>query len=121
MNTNNARQWQQFSTEPQKEQQRKVVVKVRAKNWLTKGEKIIYAFLATALICIGVFLVSYASSVDTLNRDVQSLEGKIEAQKAENNELLGEVRELSKSERITSIAKENGLKIQDAKVKRAVN
>lgn len=120
MNSNNARQWQQYSAQTQRDNQRKVVVKVRSKNWLTKGEKVIYAFLATALLGIGIFIVSYASSVDTLNRDVQSLEQDIQQQTAKNDELLGEVRELSKSERITSIAKENGLKIQDAKVKRAV-
>src|SRR5699024_12306394 len=116
MNTNNARQWQQYSAQTQRDNQRKVVVKVRSKNWLTKGEKVIYAFLATALVGIGIFIVSYASSVDTLDRDVQSLEQDIQKQTAQNDELPGEVGELSKSERITSMAAENGLKIQAGKV-----
>src|SRR5699024_3853232 len=107
MNKNNARQWQEYSAQTQRNKQRKVVVKVRYKNLLTTGEIVIYAFLATALLGIGIFIVSYASSVDTLNRDVQSLEQDIQKQTAKNDELLGEVRELSKSERITSIAKEN--------------
>src|SRR5699024_11793007 len=120
MNTNNARRWQQYSAQTQRDNQRKVVVKVRSKNWLTKGEKVIYAFLATALLGIAIFIDSYASSVNTLNRDVQSLEQDIQKQTAKNDELLVEVRELSKSKRIKSFAKENGLKIQDSKVKHAV-
>src|SRR5699024_12704140 len=97
MNTNNARQWQQYSAQTQRDNQRKFVVKVRSKNWLTKGEKVIYAFLATVLLVIGILIVSYASSVDTLNLDVQSLEQDIKNQTAKNNKLLGEVRELNKS------------------------
>ena len=121
MNTNHARKWQQYSAQPTEDQNKKVVVKVRSKSWLTKGEKIIYGFLCTMGIAAGIFIVSYSSSVDSLNRDVQSLESDIQEQKAENDTLLDEIRELSKAERITSIAKENGLKIQDTQVKRANN
>src|SRR5699024_12241331 len=107
MNTNNARQWQQYSAQTQRDNQRKVVVKVRSKNWLTKGEKVIYAFLATALLGIGIFIVSYASSVDKLNRDVQSLEQDSQKQTEKNDEIVGEVREPRKAKRIKNIAKEN--------------
>lgn len=119
MNTNQARSWQTY---PQTNAERKkVVVKVRQKSWLTKGEKIIYAFLCTLIIFAGIYIVSFSSSTDALNRNVQSLEAEINKQQAENNNLIYEIRELSKPERITEIAKENGLKIQDTKVKRASN
>src|SRR5690625_3863480 len=66
-----------------------------------------------------MYIVSFSSSTDTLNRDVQSLEVQVQQMKVDNESLSFEVRELSKPERITKIARDNGLKIQDAQVKRA--
>lgn len=121
MNTNHARNWQQThkSPSPTEQQKKKVIVRVRNKSWLTKGEKVIYAFLSVLIILSGVYIVSFASSTDALNRNVQSLEQQIEQQQIENNGLVYKKQELSKPERITKIAKENGLKTQNTKVKRA--
>lgn len=122
MNTNNARNWQRDYAQPsQTQQKKKVVVKVRKNNWLTKGEKIIYSFLGILIVAAGLYIVSYSSSTDTLNREVQSLEVQVQQMKVDNESLSFEIRELSKPERITKIARENGLKIQDAQVKRAVH
>lgn len=123
MNTNHARNWQTNHTRPtpSEQQQKKVVVKVKSKSWLTKGEKIIYAFLCAVMIISGIFIVNFSSTTDNLNRDMQTLNEKVNQQKVENEGLVFEVKELSKPERITSIAKKNGLKIQDAEVKRATN
>jgi len=120
MNTNHARNWQHDYAQEQK-QQKKVVIRVRKKSWLTKGEKVIYAFFGVVLILAGLYIVSYSSQTDSLNRSVQSLEQQVQQQKIENESLLFEVSELSKPERIIKIAKENGLQIQDTKVKRATN
>src|SRR5699024_10822097 len=95
--------------------------KSNSKTWLTKGEKVIYAFLCAAIIACGMFIVSYASTTDTLNRETQTLNDEVNAQKVENENLLFEVRELSKPERITKVAKDNGLEIQEAQVKQAAN
>lgn len=123
MNTNQARNWQRDHVQPSRQQQtqKKIVVKVRKKSWLTKGEKLIYAFFSTVLIMAGIYIVSFSSTTDTINRNVQTLEQQVQQQKLENENLLFEISELSKPERITKIAKENGLKIQDTKVKRAVH
>ncbi len=121
MNTNHAKNWQQPYTQPERQQKKKVVIRVKKKGWLTKGEKIIYAFFGLILICLGLYIVSFSSSTDTLNRNLQALEQKVHKKEVGNESLQFEVRELSKPERITGIAKENGLKIQDAKVKRATN
>jgi len=121
MNTNHARNWQRDAAQPKKQQQKKIVIRVKKKGWLTKGEKLIYAIFGVLLIGIGLYIVSFSSSTDALNRDLQTLEQQVQKQKIENESLQFEVRELSKPERITEIAKENGLKIQDAKVKRAAN
>jgi len=122
LNTNHAKSWQRdYAQSSQTQQKKKIVVKVRKNNWLTKGEKIIYSFLALLIVAAGMYIVSFSSSTDTLNRDVQSLEVQVQQMKVDNESLSFEVRELSKPERITKIARDNGLKIQDAQVKRAVH
>jgi len=122
MSTNHARNWQRENIQgAQTQQQKKVVVKVRKNSWLTKGEKIIYSFLALVIVMAGLYIVSFSSNIDTLNREVQTLESEVKQMKGHNETLAFEVRELSKPKRITKIARDNGLKIQDAQVKRAVN
>ncbi len=54
-----------------------------------------------------------------VNREVQRLEREVHEQKIENEALYFEVSELKSPERIITIAREHGLKVQDAKVKRA--
>lgn len=101
---------------PEKE---KSGVKVRKSNWLTKGEKLLYSVASILILCAGIYTVSYSSATDSLNRELQQLESKVQTQQVKNEGLSYEVRELSRPERITKIAKENGLKVQDAKVKKA--
>lgn len=114
MNTSRVRAWQ-----PNPREQKTVRVKVRRKSWITKGEKIIYSFVGICLIAAGVYIVSYSSTTDTLNRDIQTLEKRISEQHIQNENLEFKIKELSKPERIMKIAEKNGLKIQDTKVKRA--
>jgi len=120
MNTNQARSWQRDYVQHE-QQQKKVVVKVKKSSWLTKGEKIIYAFFGIIIIVAGIYIVSFSSTTDTLNREIQTLDQQVQQQAIENQNLLFKVNELSRPERITKIAKENGLKIQDTKVKRVSN
>lgn len=111
--------WQQVGQPQKREQDKKVVVKVRKPAWITKGEKLMYSVVGVALLSFGIYVVSYASSTDTLNRELQQLETRVQNQQIENEGLTFEVSELSRPERITKIAKDHGLKIQDAKVKKA--
>lgn len=121
MSANHARNWEQSYTTttqaPVKEEQ--VTVKVRKQSWITKGEKVLYSVIGASLIFAGVFTVSFSSSTDTLNRELQALENTVQKQQVTNEGLLFEMKELSRPERITKIAKDNGLKIQDAEVKQA--
>lgn len=120
MNTNHARKWSYSSTVTKPKTDSKVVVKkVRKQGWITKGEKILYAFIGICLIVSAYYIVSFASANDTLNRDIQSLEKEIQEQQIINDTLSYEKKELSHPDRITRIAKEHGLKIQDAEVKQA--
>ncbi len=119
MSANHARNWeQQYTTQtPVKEKQ--VTVKVHKQSWITKGEKVLYSVVGACLISAGIYTVSFSSSTDTLNRELQTLETEVQKQQVTNEGLLFEVKELSRPERITKIAKDNGLKIQDAEVKKA--
>lgn len=114
---NHARNWQTEhiqTSQPKK----KIVVKVKKRSWVTKGEKIIYSFFGLGLLLASLFVVSFSSKTDTLNREIQVLEKEVYNQKLENEALQYEKSELSSPDRITKIARENGLNIQGAKVKR---
>lgn len=119
MNESHARKWD-FSRQPETQEPGKTQVKVARKtSWITKGEKVLYSAACFILLAMGIYMVSFSSSTDSLNRDVQSLESKVQQKEVNNEELTYEMKELSRPERITSIAKEHGLKIQDAEVKHA--
>lgn len=117
MNTSHARSWQEVR--PDQKQEQKIAVKVQKQGWLTKGEKILYSFLGVVIISAGIFIVSYSSSTDTLNRDLQDLETTVQYQQVKNENLQYEMKSLSRPERITKIARDKGLKIQNAEVKQA--
>ncbi|RKQ37393.1 cell division protein FtsL [Oceanobacillus halophilus] len=119
MSANHARSWQHLNPQRTPQKEPKVNVKVRKNGWITKGEKVIYSLVFVSMIISGVFMVSYASTTDTLNREVQTLEQTVNNQKITNEGLVFEKKELSRPERILEIAKEKGLKIQDAEVKQA--
>lgn len=116
---NRAQHWREHELPNLEQPKKKIVVKVKRRSLVTKGEKIIYSFFSIGLIIACLYIVFYASKVDSLNREVQQLEQEVHNQKLENEALYFEVSELSSPERIITIARENGLKIQDAKVKRA--
>src|SRR5699024_9930242 len=119
MNESHARKWG-YSYQPDTQDVGKKQVKVIHKtSRVTKGEKVLYAAACFILLVMGIYMVSFAYSTDSLNRDVQSLENKVQQKKVSNEELSYEMKELSRPERITSIAKKHGLKIQDAEVKHA--
>lgn len=118
MSANQARSWEVNHT-PNPKKSPKISVKVKKQGWITKGEKIIYSMIAVALIIAGLYMVSLSSQTDTLNREMQQLERTVEQQKIANEGLAFEVKELSRPERIISIAESNGLKIQNAEVKQA--
>ncbi|WP_404452501.1 cell division protein FtsL [Virgibacillus necropolis] len=117
MSASHARSWQQQTqtTAPKKDKQ--VVIKVKKQSWITKGEKVLYSLVGTCLITAAMYMVSFASSTDTINRDLQALQNDVQKQQVLNEGLLFEKKELSRPERIVKIAKENGLQIQDAEIK----
>ena len=117
MQVNQARNWQ--SAPNPNQSPNKVPVKVKPQGWITKGEKVIYAIAAAAIIIFGVFMVSLSSSTDAMNRELQQLENTVQQQIIANEGLEFEVKELSRPERIISIAESHGLQIQNSEVKQA--
>lgn len=119
MNSNHARSWQQSPVHKTAPKQKQVVIRVKRKSLVTRGEKVLYCFFSIVFIVACFYIVSFSSTMDSLNRDVQTLEQRVEQQTSTNENLVTDIKELSKPERITKIAKENGLKIQDTEVKKA--
>lgn len=117
MSANHARQWQ--SNYAERVPKKQIAIKVKRQSWITKGEKLLYSITGLVLLAACVFLISYSSSADSLNREVQTIEKSIQVQQVENEGLLFEKKELQSPDRIIRIARENGLKIQDTKVKQA--
>jgi cell division protein FtsL len=117
MQANQARSWQ---TAPNPNQSPdRVPVKVKPQGWITKGEKVIYAIVAVAVIIFGIFMVSLSSSTDVMNRELQQLENTVQQQIIANEGLEFEVKELSRPERIISIAESHGLEIQNSEIRQA--
>jgi cell division protein FtsL len=117
MAANHARSWEQSYTSYQPQVEKKVVI--RKKSWITKGEKILYSVVAAFLLIAGGYMVSYSSSTDSLNREIQTIENSIADQQVINEGLVFEIKDLSRPERITQIARESGFTIQAAEVKHA--
>ncbi|MFD2760544.1 cell division protein FtsL [Lentibacillus juripiscarius] len=120
MDGNTARKWEQsYASHIPEQEKQSASVAIQKKRWITTGEKVLYSAVGLLLIAVSIYVVSFASSTDTLNRKVESLEQTVKQQEVTNEGLLYEKKQLSRPERITRIAKENGLKIQDAQVKQA--
>lgn len=119
MNANHAHSWEQTYSSQVPNKEKQTAVRVRKQSWITKGEKVLYSLVAFCVIIGCVYLISFSSSTDTLNRELQSLKQTVEKQHVQNKSLTNEVKQLSRPERITSIAKKNGFKIQETEVKQA--
>lgn len=122
MNTSEARNWEQMVQVPERTrrkepaQQPKKHVQVKPRR-ITLGEKML-GVLFGVLTCFAlIYIVSYSSNIDAMNRDVQLLERQVREQETTNANLEYQVMEYSNPDRILSIAKENGLNIQNTKVK----
>ncbi|SDB87511.1 cell division protein FtsL [Pelagirhabdus alkalitolerans] len=124
MSVNEARNYQ--STAPKRthrsepSHQPKKIVKVNSRK-ITKGEKIIWGFFGVLIAVSLIYIVSFNSNLDAVNRDIQQLENQIEEQQSVNQNLNHQVMEYSNPERILEIAKDNGLTIQNTEVRQATH
>ncbi|AKG04655.1 MULTISPECIES: cell division protein FtsL [Salimicrobium] len=98
---------------------RQVKVRVKKNKWISKGEKYLYSIISGTVLCACAYVISFSSATDTLNRDIESLEGKVEQQQSVNNSLTYDVEQLRNPERILNVAKKHGLDIEQSQVKQA--
>ena len=83
-------------------------VKIK-KSWLTPGEKIIGVVFA-GMVCFGaIHLISNQSQIYEANKELQTVQDKINEQEKVNGDLKVQVSELSSYDRIFAKAKEMGL------------
>ncbi|WP_347860666.1 cell division protein FtsL [Salimicrobium sp. PL1-032A] len=115
MSTEKARVYQQEIQPDQKQMK----VKVTKKRWISRGEKYLYSIVSSVMLCACAYVISFSSSTDSLNREIESMEGKVEEQQSVNNSLSYEAEQLRNPERILEIAKEHGLDIKQSQVKQA--
>jgi cell division protein FtsL len=81
MRENQAFDWQQrIQTEAEPRREQKGTVRVRKQGWFTKGEKILYSLIGASILVAGGFMVSFSSSTDSLNRELQQLEQTVQNQ-----------------------------------------
>ncbi|TCT26876.1 cell division protein FtsL [Melghiribacillus thermohalophilus] len=99
---------------PQKKQ-----VVVHKRRWVTRGEKFLYTLFITGALGLSIYITSFSSSLDSINRNIQTIENEISNQQIENRVLEAKVNELKQPSRILAIAKENGLTIKNSNVKQA--
>lgn len=117
MSQQSAKRWQE-NYQPARKQQKRVVVKVKNKSWLTKGEKVLYSLGFIMLLAATFYVVSFSAQVDQLNRQYQSLETDVNNKITSNEVLTYEMKELSEPTRILAIANANGFKVQGKQIKR---
>ncbi len=121
MSSQHARVWQTEEQQRQQVQQPNVVrkkVKVQ-RRWITRGEKLMYIIFAVMFLAVSAYIVSFSSSVDQLNRNIESLNTQIDQQKVHNQNQAYKKKELSQPERIIRTAKNNGLEVKNTQVKQA--
>lgn len=120
MQSNQARSWQHEQQQQERvEQEKQIFIRKKKIGWITKGEKTLCAIVCVLVLCASYYTVSYASTTYSMNKEIQTLEQSVNQKVISNDGLLFEVKELSKPERIIQIAKENGFKTQNTKVKQA--
>ncbi len=87
------------------------------KSWLTPGEKIIGVAFA-GMVCFGaVHLISNQAKIFEINKEIQTVETKVNEQQKVNNDLHDQVKDLSQYERIYKEAKKMGLELNNKNVK----
>lgn len=108
------------TSQPERQPQRKQKqVRVNKRKWISTGEKYLYSIVSGAVLCACAYVISFSSATDSLNRDIETLEGNIEQQQSVNNSLSYDVEQLRNPERILDVAKKHGLDIKQSQVKQA--
>lgn len=89
----------------------------RKRKWFSPGEKFLFIAFASLLALFSSFLLQRESSLNDLNREIQSIGVQIEQTSKKNTELSIQVKEQSTYERVWEKARELGLNLNEKNVK----
>jgi len=89
----------------------------RKRKYLSFGEKTLIVLFTTILVLFSSTILHTESQINDMNREVQTLSGKINDTKKQNTELSIQVRENSTYEKVWEKAKALGLNLNDKNVK----
>ncbi|GEK89890.1 cell division protein FtsL [Alkalibacterium putridalgicola] len=123
MNDNLARQLanenlplQQPSSQPKTNEIRESEKRLHKKG-LTRMEMAVSSLFGTILFVMAVGHIALSMQVSTTNRSIQDIEAQAAMVQVENSNYEQNVQELSRYDRVYSIAKENDLKMNEEQIR----
>ncbi|WP_423189674.1 cell division protein FtsL [Alkalibacterium sp. f15] len=118
MNDNLARQLAnetQPLTQPEKTENREIEKKLH--KGLTRLEIVVSGLFVSVLFILAVTHITLSMQVSTMNRSIQDLASQATIVQIENSNYEQNVQELSRYDRVYSIAKENDLKMNEEQIR----
>ena len=84
---------------------------------LTRAEMAVIGMLGFVLFVLAVAHIALSMQVSTMNRSIQDIESQAAVVQTENSNYEQNVQELSRYDRIYSIAKDHGLEMNEAQIR----
>ena len=121
MNDNLARQYEMNQQPLQQPGINQEPEKVREPSPKTKGltgiESAVISFFGLVLFGLAVVHIALSMQVSTINRSIQDIESQAVVTQIENENFEQKVQELSRYDRVYSIAIENGLEMNEEQIR----
>lgn len=121
MNDNLARQYEMNQQPLQQPRINQEPEKVREPSPKTKGltrlESAVISFFGLVLFGLAVVHIALSMQVSTINRSIQDIESQAVVTQIENENFEQKVQELSRYDRVYSIAIENGLEMNEEQIR----
>lgn len=98
-------------------QPRKVHIEQPERKLLTRAELIVVSFFATILLVLAVIHIALSMQVSTTNRAIQDIQSQSTIVQVENDNYEQKVQELSRYDRVYSIAKKHDLNMNEDQIR----
>jgi len=98
----------QIERKPKQRTVQKKRVTVRP-GGISAGEKLLYFFIVIALVTVSTFIIARYAKISDYNYQILETKQEVKKVSEQNGELHAKIDELSKPERIRSIAEQMGL------------
>ncbi|HAJ69770.1 MAG: cell division protein FtsL [Alkalibacterium gilvum] len=114
--TDQAQQTPYRQAEPNQKQEKNIRKKLYKKG-LTRMELIVSSLLMSILFLMAAGHISLSMQVSTMNRSIQDIKAEASMVQVENTNYEQNVQELSRYDRVYSIAKENNLEMNENQIR----